>query len=229
MTFPTLSYLNFLWHSKNEHAVHSPFVFNLLTKCFYDRKPKPAYSFLNASLGDHEKLRLASSLSQKNGQFLYRLHSYFESKRTLVTEATDALAILALATSSATNKIKVIATTTTPCATLQEIVAAKAELDFTATSIRDAITISGNELYDFIYFDKYSDSKKLLEDYVTALPSITNDSVWVFNNLHQNKDREETWEAIKQRAEVSVTVDTYHFQLVFFRREQPKEHFIIRQ
>ena len=114
-------------------------------------------------------------------------------------------------------------------ATLQEIVAAKAELDFTTTSLEEAIPASGNELYDFIYFDNYSNSKKLLKDYVTALPSITNDSVWVFNNLHQSKDKEETWEAIKQRTEVSVTVDTYHFQLVFFRREQPKEHFIIRQ
>jgi hypothetical protein len=227
MTFPTLSYLQFLWHSKNEHAVHSPFVFNLLTKCFYDRKPKPAYSFLKTSLRDHEKLRFNSSLSQKNGQFLYRLHSYFESKRTLVSEATDALAILALATSSATSKTKVM--TTTPSATLQEIVAAEAELDFTTTSLEEAITASGNELFDFIYFDNYSDSKKLLEDYVSALPSITNDSVWVFNNLHQNKDKKDTWETIKQRAEVSVTVDTYHFQLVFFRREQPKEHFIIRQ
>ena len=112
---------------------------------------------------------------------------------------------------------------------MQEIVAAEAELDFTATSLEEAIPASGNELYDFIYFDKYSHSKKLLADYVTALPSITNDSVWVFNNLHQNKDKEETWEAIKQRPEVSVTVDTFHFQLVFFRREQPKEHFIIRQ
>jgi hypothetical protein len=166
-------------------------------------------------------------LSQKNGEFLYRLHSYFESKRTLVSEATDALAILALATSSAANKIKVI--TTTPSATLQEIVAAESELDFTATSLEEAIPASGNEVYDFIYFDKYNDSKKLLEDYVTALPSITNDSVWVFNNLHQSKYKGETWETIKQRAEVSVTVDTYHFQLVFFRREQPKEHFIIRQ
>ena len=227
MTFPTLSYLQFLWHSKNEHAVHSPFVFNLLTKCFYDRKPKPAYSFLKTSLRDHEKLRFNSSLSQKNGQFLYRLHSYFESKRTLVSEATDALAILALATSSATSKTKVM--TTTPSATLQEIVGDEAELDFSTNSLEEAIAASGNQLYDFIYFDKYNDSKKLLEDYVSALPSITNDSVWVFNNLHQNKDKKDTWETIKQRAEVSVTVDTYHFQLVFFRREQPKEHFIIRQ
>ena len=40
MLFQIKAYIKFLWHSKNEHAVHSPFVFTLITKCFYDRKPK---------------------------------------------------------------------------------------------------------------------------------------------------------------------------------------------
>ena len=31
------SYLKFLFHSKNEHGVHSPFVFDLVTKCFYKK------------------------------------------------------------------------------------------------------------------------------------------------------------------------------------------------
>ena len=40
------SYINFLYHSKNEHGVHSPFVFALVTKCFYDKPSKPEYSIL---------------------------------------------------------------------------------------------------------------------------------------------------------------------------------------
>lgn len=32
------SYLKFLWHSKNEHGVHSPFIFSFVTKCLYDNK-----------------------------------------------------------------------------------------------------------------------------------------------------------------------------------------------
>ena len=38
MLFQIKSYIKFLWHSKNEHAVHSPFVFHLITKCFYDKE-----------------------------------------------------------------------------------------------------------------------------------------------------------------------------------------------
>ena len=40
------SYINFLWNSKNQHGVHSPFVFNLVTKCFYNKKNYPEYSIL---------------------------------------------------------------------------------------------------------------------------------------------------------------------------------------
>ena len=40
------SYLVFLWNSKNQHGVHSPFVFNLVTKCFYDTTKYPEYSIL---------------------------------------------------------------------------------------------------------------------------------------------------------------------------------------
>jgi len=39
MYFNFISYLNFLLKSTNQHGVHSPFVFDYLTKCLY-KKPK---------------------------------------------------------------------------------------------------------------------------------------------------------------------------------------------
>jgi hypothetical protein len=38
--------LNFFGILKNEHVVHSPFVFNLITKCFYDKHSRPEYAIL---------------------------------------------------------------------------------------------------------------------------------------------------------------------------------------
>ena len=44
---PTIkSYLKFLYNSKNQHGVHSPFVFDLVTKCFYDKTKHPEYFIL---------------------------------------------------------------------------------------------------------------------------------------------------------------------------------------
>jgi hypothetical protein len=39
---------------------------------------------------------------------------------------------------------------------------------------------------------------------------------------------EEAWETIKNHPKVTVTIDTFQWGLVFFRKEQPKEHFVIR-
>ena len=46
LLFSIRSYWEFLWKSKNQHGVHSPFVFDLVTKCFYDRTIYPEYSIL---------------------------------------------------------------------------------------------------------------------------------------------------------------------------------------
>ncbi len=59
------SYLKFLWDSKNEHGVHSPFVFLLVTKCFYDKANLEPY-FPNLET------------KTKKGKFLNRLFYYFQ-------------------------------------------------------------------------------------------------------------------------------------------------------
>lgn len=55
-----------------------------------------------------------------------------------------------------------------------------------------------------------------------------NNSVAVVANIHATEAMEAAWAAIKKDANVTVTVDTYHLGLIFFRREQTKQHFVIR-
>jgi len=58
--------------------------------------------------------------------------------------------------------------------------------------------------------------------------TITNETVWIFDDIHWSSQMEEAWEIIKKHPKVTVTIDTFQWGLVFFRREQPTEHFIIR-
>ena len=64
MLFLLKSYLKILWHSKNEHGVQSPFVFNLVTKCVYDKKNYSEFSILknyrNTLLQNKEFIRLTT-------------------------------------------------------------------------------------------------------------------------------------------------------------------------
>ncbi|MGY5847033.1 class I SAM-dependent methyltransferase [Salegentibacter sp. HM20] len=39
-------YFNFLTTSQNQHGLHSPFVYALVTECFYDKTPYPEYQVL---------------------------------------------------------------------------------------------------------------------------------------------------------------------------------------
>ena len=77
MNFRIQSYLQFLWHSKNEHGVHSPFVFLLLTQGLYTKKVR---------LAAHSLSNPNKSVSRKQ-QLLYKIVCYFEPKSILTIGA----------------------------------------------------------------------------------------------------------------------------------------------
>ena len=46
MFYKILQYLKFWLRSTNQHSVHSPFVYNLVTQCFYDKSNYSEYKTL---------------------------------------------------------------------------------------------------------------------------------------------------------------------------------------
>ena len=44
--YQLLAFIRFVLKSTNQHGVHSPFVYNLVTKCFYDRSFHNSYMSL---------------------------------------------------------------------------------------------------------------------------------------------------------------------------------------
>ena len=82
--------------------------------------------------------------------------------------------------------------------------------------------------FDCIYFDGNHSKKATLEYFETLLPTITNETIWIFDDIHWSQDMEEAWEIIKDHPKVTVTIDTFQWGLVFFRKEQNKEHFCIK-
>lgn len=60
------------------------------------------------------------------------------------------------------------------------------------------------------------------------MPNIGSKTVCIVTDIHSSAGTEEMWNTIKQDPRVTVTIDTYHLGLVFFRQGQAKEHFMIR-
>jgi predicted O-methyltransferase YrrM len=252
------SYLKFLWNSKNQHGVHSPFVFDLVTKCFYDKKNYLEYSILKsyrnsllqnkntidvADFGAGSKVFKSSTrginqiaknagISSKRAKLLFRIVNYFQPENILEIGTSLGLATAALALGNKKGRI----TTLEGCTNTINIAKNQCQLqnlntiEFLNTKFEEYLSncILNTEHYQLIYFDGNHSKKATLDYFELLLPTITNDNVWIFDDIHWSVAMEEAWEIIKKHPKVTVTIDTFQWGIVFFRSEQEKEHFVIR-
>ena len=189
MLFKIKSYLYFLWKSTNQHGVHSPFVYNLVTKCFYNRNQRASYPSIIAIHKDNTpEIRL------KNIKLLNRLIAYLEYKKILILDNS------------------------------WNFIGQVLSIDNSST-----IYYSLEDLgqFDFIYLD--IDQLKKHQKFLDILFSkVHNDSLLLLNSINKSKENQSIWEQLQNHPKAKVTINTYHFGFVFFRKEQEKEHFVIR-
>ncbi|MBF6642504.1 class I SAM-dependent methyltransferase [Flavobacterium sp. J49] len=252
------SYLNFLWHSKNEHGVHSPFVFNLVTKCFYDKQQYPEYSILKKyrkSLLENpntievtdfgagsrvfksntraiNQIAKTAGITSKRAELLFRITKYFQPSTILEIGTSLGLATSALSLGNQKAKI----TTLEGCKNTLAVAQKQFET-FDVANIHPVATEFSSFLKNqqpttnnqqLIYFDGNHSKVATLEYFELLLPTITNETVWIFDDIHWSADMEAAWEIIQNHPKVTVTIDTFQWGIVFFRNEQEKEHFVIR-
>lgn len=166
MLYQIKSYLQFLWNSKNEHGIHSPFVFLFVTKCFYTKTEiKPYFSNFQ--------------IKTKKEKLFNRVFHYFEFKEGLYFSE---------------NKIA---------------------------------TTSSDVKIDFVFIDvTYFKTNALALD--TILDKTNNDTCFIFDGTYSNPTNNLLWKKIIQNPLFTATIDTYLFGFAFLRKEQEKEHFVIR-
>ena len=262
------SFLNFLLNSKNQYGVHSPFVFNLVTKCFYDKKNYPEYSILknyrNSLLQNKNTIDVTdfgagsrvfksntrainqiaknAGITSKRAELLFRISNYFQPESVLEIGTSLGLATsaLSLGLEAKTNRAKLNKKgkiiSLEGCPNTMSIAKKHCQLqnlnniEFINTKFEDYLKTYNPQptTYNLIYFDGNHSKKATLAYFELLLPTITNDSVWVFDDIHWSKGMEEAWKIIKNHPKVTVTIDTFQWGIIFFRKEQEKEHFVIR-
>ena len=256
-----LSYIKFLSNSTNEHGVHSPFVFDFVMKCIYDKTNYPEYEVLKnyrkfllenkntievtdfgagsrvfkSNNREIAKIAQTAGISQKNAELLFRIVRYFQPKTILEIGTSLGLATSALSSGNQNAEIISLEGCPNTMAITKEMFQ-NSSFKFNAENIKFVNTkfedyLSNCQLktenWQLIYFDGNHSKKATLAYFETLLPTISNDSVWIFDDIHWSLDMEEAWDSIKNHPEVSVTIDTFQWGIVFFRKEQNKEHFII--
>ena len=177
------------------------------------------------------KIAKTAGITQKRAQLLYRIVNYFQPTTILEIGTSLGLATSALALGNP----KAVITTLEGCPetlaiTKSQILNSKFQnIEFINTefsSYLNQITPSG--VRGLIYFDGNHSEQATLDYFELLLPTISNESIWIFDDIHWSKEMSATWEIIKTHPKVTVTIDTFQWGLVFFRKEQKKEHFVIR-
>ena len=247
------SYVNFIFSATNQHGVHSPFVYQLVTKCFYNRKNRPEYrkigeyrkdvfqekqqlhiqpncsTFFKANTYKISKLAKIYAPSWKRSKFLTRLTNYLNCKSVLEIGTQMGIRTSCFASHKNCDVI-----TIDNCEETQKIAREKLKkhhfstIKFCLQEFTQQEILVDQKKIDCIYIGNTRKKQSTLHLFEEALKKVHNDSVILIEGLHWSKDMNQAWKEIKENKQVSVTIDTFYLGLVFFRKEQAKEHFKIR-
>ena len=229
--------------------MHSPFVFEFITKVLNDKTKYPAYKqvedlrkqlsqeqtvltiedFGAGSTADKTNQRSIASIAKnaakpaKYGQLLHRMIIHYQPQTIL--ELGTSLGITTSYLSLAKPDAKLI---TMEGATA---IAAAARQNFKTLRLQNVFIKEGNfdhtlstvisELssVDLAFIDG-NHRREPTERYFNQLLKATdNDSILIFDDIHWSKDMEQAWETIKQHPSVRCTIDLFFIGIVLFRQE----------
>ncbi len=81
MIFRSKQYRKFLIKSTNQHGVHSPFVYDMVTQCFYNKEKRASYPAISTLIKQQDG---RAPFSIKTAKLLNRIPAYFEHKKAII-------------------------------------------------------------------------------------------------------------------------------------------------
>ena len=225
--YQILSYIKFLFKSTNQHGVHSPFVYQLVTKCFYDTSYHDAYksmrSFRTRLLKTNQQLSITdlgagskvfktnkrsvkqiaktSGTTQKRAKLLFRIVHYFKPKTILELGTSLGIATQAMALAGKDSKIISIegCPNCSEFAKRQLIDEDCSNVDLRVGDFTECISSLKEPQLDLVFFDGHHNKEATLNYFEQLVLKSHNDSLFIFDDIHWSKDMTEAWQRIKQQ------------------------------
>lgn len=84
------------------------------------------------------------------------------------------------------------------------------------------------EQLNLVFIDGNHRKEPTIDYFKRCLKKTDENSIFIFDDIHWSTGMEEAWNTVKKHPDVSVTLDLYFIGIVFLRKDQAKEDFIIR-
>ncbi|MDR0864457.1 MAG: hypothetical protein LBO74_05940 [Candidatus Symbiothrix sp.] len=222
---------------RNGHGVHSPFVYNLITKVIEDQSPYYAFeeieNFRKSLLVRQDEIsRITAKETQPPnfGKFLFRMVNFFKCRNVIEIGSTTGVMGLYLAMASRTQ---------CDCFLLEE------RTGLWQAVKENALAHNLNKLHciegdyeenlktlhsrlpeaDLIFINQLPRSIGIEKGILLCKPFIKETSILILNDIIKNKEMKNLWSLLKDHSQSRVTMDLYTIGIVFFDDKLPKRHY----
>ena len=251
-------YLLYRLKAKTRHGLHSPFVYRLVDKVIYDYSAKKVYNEVEAirtdlladdrmitvtdlGAGSHvnnNKQKRVGDVAKNAlkppplAQLLYRLAA--DAQPNNIIELGTCLGTTSVYLQKAAPKAKLYTLEGCPQTAgvaKKSFATAKTDnIQLVVGNFDDTLpdVIAGLDKLDFVFVDGNHRKDATLEYFEWCLPKVHENTLLIFDDIYWSEGMKEAWTQIKTHPQVTVTVDLFWIVLVYFRKGQVKEDFVIR-
>jgi len=246
-----LEHFTFLISATNHHGVHSPFVYDFVTRCLYDRTPYPEYDTLKTyraqllkdlktikiserdvnfktKKASKSRINISSDTTYRRAKLLFRLARYGQWQTVLELGTTLGITTQAMALGNPKAQITSLDGCSTTAAIAEQHLSLYPNINIQKGTFNALISKYSNQKFDAIFINGHH-IKTTTVSLIKQLFSLThNDTIIIIDGIHINSDMTATWKNLKNHPKVTVSIDCFSLGFLFFRREQRKQHFKIR-
>ncbi len=250
-----IRWIKYFWRAQTRYDVHSPFLSRFVEEVIQDRRWFYTFSIVEplrqqllhnrnlierrdlgagsiANPGTKRTIRSiakSSALSPAEGRLLFRIVNFFKPKTIL--ELGTSLGISTLYQIGAAPRAKMV--TVEGCPATAKVADANfrqlgtAKLSLLVGPFREMLptALQNLQTLDFLYLDGDHREAPTLEYIYQCLPNVHENTVFVIADIHWSAEMETAWNTLKERPEVTLSIDLFSFGLLFFRTNAfQKEH-----
>jgi predicted O-methyltransferase YrrM len=253
-----LDYIKYLLKAKDEYSIHSPFLFEFYTKVVNDKSISEGFQEIEdlrkqllvdermieiTDFGAGSKLNLLNKRKIKDiaknsqkppklGQFLHRIIKFYQYKNILDLGTSFGLTTAYLSSQSFDNQV----ISFEGCPETAKIALENFEklalknIDIIVGNIDETLPEKLKEIsnLDFVFFDANHRYEPTVRYFEQCFIKAHEGSCFVFDDIYWSEEMKEAWQTIQKHSAVTISIDLFWVGIVFFRKKQPKQHYILK-
>ena len=248
------NYLKYRLRAKNAHDIHSPFVFDLLNNVIKDKTPYYGFDLIDSlrshlllnkqkvnitdfGTGKSHRNELVCNITKKAvkpkkyAELLFRLVNKFASKNILELGTSLGITTLYLSLPNKNNNIITLEGSPEIAAIAKENFKKmnRPNIEIIVGEFEETLPIALSKFtqLDLVFFDGNHRKIPTLSYFEKCLKLSTENTIFIFDDIHWNREMEVAWEMIKEHLSVTISIDLFQMGLVFFRKGVVKQHFTL--